>query len=42
MYYTVLRTPYTPNSDGRIVLRSLRGVSSGSRLVSVPKRLEGY
>lgn len=28
MYYTVLRTPYTPSSGGRIASLSLQGVSS--------------
>ena len=37
MCYTVLRTPYTPNSGGRIVLQSLRGVFSGDLPVSVSK-----
>jgi hypothetical protein len=35
MCCTVLRTPYTPNFGGRIVLRSLRGVSSGALLGDV-------
>jgi hypothetical protein len=37
MYCIVLRTPYTPNSGGQIVLRSLRGVSFGDPHLSVSK-----
>ena len=37
MYCTVSRMLYTPNSGGRIVLRSLQGVSSCDLLMSVSK-----
>lgn len=37
MYYIVLQTPYTHSFGGRIVLRSLRGVSSGDLHPSVSK-----
>jgi len=38
MCYTVLRTPCIPNSGGRIVSRSLRGMPSSGVLVIVSKR----